>query len=384
VLEDIAPILRKCLRLEEKNSQRTSSLVKHAGTATFFVLLMIALVSAFYWSANHFRVQNRVNSLHTVLEDSPGIVVIELSIKHGQKLFRGLRDPLAADPEALANSLGFTTADVAFSMMPYYSMDPPIVLERANRALKVPEGIQLTLTEGVLKAAGTAPSQWLNKTRESASYIAGIEHIDLDDVSTDEDKLLHEVIRILNPPEGIEIDVEPGILQIIGRAPHSWITKLPEKLDHIPWLSKLEIGQLSAIESMQLHRLLERINDKEIYFLRDAQIREDSLIELRSITSDLVRVKEHCNEIGATMKVHLISHSDGIGGPEINRKIRARRVSEILKSYFFDTGLDLTMITVSESQVAPSTGFDPLQRRVTITVDIVEPDIRSNFAKWLQ
>jgi hypothetical protein len=384
VLGDIAPTLHKCLRLEEKDSELTPSLLKRAGTVMLFVLLMITLISAFYWGANRFREQNRINNLHTALEDSPGIVVIELSQKNGQNIFKGLRDPLAVDPEALANNLGFTTADIAFSMMPYYSIDPPIVLERANRALKVPEGIQLTLTEGVLKATGSAPSQWLNKTRETAAYIAGIERIDLDDVTTDEDKLLHEVIGILNPPVGIEIDVAQGRLQIMGRAPHSWITKLPEKLDHIAWLSKLEIAQLSALESMQLHRLVERVNGKEIYFLRDAQIRGDSLGELRSITSDLVLAKELSNEIGATMKVQLIGNSDGIGGPEINRKIRARRVSEILKSYFFDTGLDPTMFTVSEGQVEPGSGFDPLQRRVTITVDIVEPDIHSNFAKWLQ
>jgi hypothetical protein len=384
VLGDIDPILRKCLQLEVIESEHVPILLKHAAMATLVVLLLIALVSSFYWSANRFQEQNRINNLHTALEDSPGLVVIDVSKKNGQRIFKGLRDPLAADPEALANSLGFTAGDVGFSMIPYYSIDPAIVLERANRILKVPEGIQLILNEGVLKAVGTAPSQWLNKTRETVSYIAGIERIDLDDVNTDENNLLHEIIRILKPPEGVKIGVKPGILQIMGIAPHSWITQLPEKLDNITWLSKLEIGQLSASESLQLHGLVKRINGKNIYFLRDIQIRAESLNELRRITSDLVRVKALCEQIGATMKVQLIGYSDGTGGPEINRKIRTRRVSEILKSYFYDTGLDPTMFTVSEIQVAPGTGFDPLQRRVTITVDIVEPDIHSSFTKWLQ
>lgn len=378
---DVNPVLQRCLRLKvNKGSTRRPSLLRSAVALFSLVLLILILILTSYWAVDTYQDNRRFYHLLEALENKPGMLIFESSELGGQRIYQGLRDPLAVEPMALAGELGFDEREVAFAMTPYYSAEPAIVAKRARRALAVPGTVRLTLSDGVLKATGTAPYQWLNKNRNHSSFIPGIERIDLNGVSPDDDGLRREILALLDPPEGIEIGIESKTVRIQGRAPWPWILSLPDALESIEWLDQVDVNQLSAAESPQLLDLYQQINNKNIYFLEGIRIREDSRIKLQKLAPNLRLLKKLTEQNSARLKVRLTGYTDGTGYPESNHRLRTQRASEILRLYFFD--LDPSMFTIDEDSDNSSTSANPARRKVKITLDIVRPDIQSLFVKW--
>ncbi|MEN8129564.1 MAG: hypothetical protein ABFS45_05085 [Pseudomonadota bacterium] len=380
-IDDVNPVMQRCLSLEaNKDSTRRSTLLRSAAVLLGLVLLILILISTSYWAVNTYQDNRRFDSLLEALENRPGMLIFESSDLGEQMIYKGLRDPLAVEPMVLAGELGFDEREVAFAMTPYYSAEAPIVLQRARRALEVPGTVRLTLSEGVLKAMGTAPYRWLDRNRNHTSFIPGIERIDLNGVSADDESLRREILALLDPPEGVEIGIESMSVRIIGRAPWPWILSLPDKLDRIEWLVHVNVDQLSGMESARLLDLYQRINNKNIYFLEGIRIREDSRTELQGLVSNLRLLKKLTEQNGARLKIRLTGYTDGTGYPEFNRRLRTQRASEILRLFSFN--LDPNMFTIDEDQETPNTGSNASKRRVKLTLDIVKPDIQSLFVKW--
>ena len=118
------------------------------------------------------------------LRAEPGIVVTEAGERDGGFFVTGLRDPLAADPQALLAAAGIDPARVTARFQPYQALDAAFVIERLRDSLTPPADVTLDIEGDRIVARGTAPADWLARAREAARTLpAGAPQFDLAAVS---------------------------------------------------------------------------------------------------------------------------------------------------------------------------------------------------------
>lgn len=117
---------------------------------------------------------HRVDALRARLEHRPGFVLTGMTGKAWRSLeIGGLVD---ADAEPLADVLaaaGLGPVDPVLLTRGYIATDDAIIERRATRLLQPPHGVRLSVQSGVLHLAGRAPAEWVEHARERATWIPG-------------------------------------------------------------------------------------------------------------------------------------------------------------------------------------------------------------------
>ncbi len=119
------------------------------------------------------------------LKQQPGIVVTSFDRANGRYRIQGLRDPLAADPEALLDQRKLDPRQAEFHWSAFYALDDALVLKRATALLQPPASATLSAQNGVLHVAGYASSGWQKIMKERAPLIAGISAVDDEDLQNE-------------------------------------------------------------------------------------------------------------------------------------------------------------------------------------------------------
>jgi outer membrane protein OmpA-like peptidoglycan-associated protein len=99
------------------------------------------------------------------LRAEPGIVITQAEPRDGKFLLAGLRDPLAADPQALLREAEIDPARVIAHFEPYQGLDPQFVLKRLQASLSPPPGLTLAVDGNRIVAEGSASSPWIERAR---------------------------------------------------------------------------------------------------------------------------------------------------------------------------------------------------------------------------
>jgi outer membrane protein OmpA-like peptidoglycan-associated protein len=117
------------------------------------------------------------------LKAEPGIVLTEDGRRDSRWLIRGLRDPLAADPQAILREMGIDPERVTAYWEPYQSLLPEFVLKRVEAALAPPPTIMLTIEGERIVATGTAPLTWIQRARNLVRMLpAGAPTVELSQI----------------------------------------------------------------------------------------------------------------------------------------------------------------------------------------------------------
>ena len=146
------------------------------------VLAVLLLVGA--WGVHWWLGERRWEDYVVRLRAQPGLVITETGRQDGKYLVAGLRDPLAADPQAMLGVAGLAPKQVAFRWAPYEGLDAPIVLKRLLALLHPPAGVTLSITGNRIVASGSASSAWLDRARAAALVLpAGAPAFDLSAVT---------------------------------------------------------------------------------------------------------------------------------------------------------------------------------------------------------
>jgi OOP family OmpA-OmpF porin len=151
------------------------------------LLLVVLIAGGLMW-----RSRQRWSAAVSRLEAAPGIVLVSAERDGGRWKFRGLRDPMAADPAALLADLEKDPSRIEATWETYLSMEPELVLARARRRLAVPATVQLSLSGDTLAARGTAPLPWVAASA-ALGALPGVTHLDLSGV----DALLPDELAVL-------------------------------------------------------------------------------------------------------------------------------------------------------------------------------------------
>ncbi|MBX3237581.1 MAG: OmpA family protein [Nitrospiraceae bacterium] len=299
------PLLEECLHARfDQRARRTSPLV--------WMLLAGIVVAGALWGLSSYREREQWHSYLDRLAAEPGLIVTATDSESGRFTLRGLRDPLAADPLPLLAESGLAADRVIQTWSPFYALDPALILKRTRHLLQPPPTVRFTLEESRLVAAGSAPIEWIQRSRSLAPVIPGL-------MAYDDGPLVSgSITGLAQDLRDTRILFEVGGGRILS----------PQQLD--------EIGRLSEI--------------------------------LRRLDS-LARISNH------TVSVSIVGQSDALGTTDYNRRLsqlRARTVREALRPGDYEritlqaTGLG----TAGSTEQAATTPIGARERRVSFQVSI--------------
>jgi outer membrane protein OmpA-like peptidoglycan-associated protein len=174
VFEPAREYLEACLQFQYDQSRASGATAKRITPARVFAALFLFafLILGFFYVRDRWRWGNYLSRL----KSEPGIVVTDAE-RHwwSPHSISGLRDPLAADPQALLVEAKLNPAKIESHWEPYHSLTPQFVVTRANALLNPPATVSFRVERNTLYATGSAPHQWIVETRRLARVIPGVE-----------------------------------------------------------------------------------------------------------------------------------------------------------------------------------------------------------------
>jgi len=271
--EKMRPLVEECLESKAVEEEKKTSPLLWG-----FSALLLLVVG--WWLFSNWQADRALASYLAALEDSPGIVVTQVDEVDGGVVVRGLRDPLAADPQEIAGGLDMSRFHVRSSFQSYVSLYEPFVLERAQRVLRPPPTVVLELNDGILRASGVASPEWISRCRQISIVLPGVTEYSDEAVESKDAALLEEMRKI----EVLKTRIE-------GQSVHFDVAS-------------------SEIGDQQASQLAETIND----------------------ITEMIRSAETTFQI---VRVLVEGHADSSGSPEINVRLsreRAEAVTNLLEA----------------------------------------------------
>jgi len=171
--EQTRPLLQECLQTVVATDRPTGLGLAPRIAWVAAILVVVVLASLAFRSAQRWR------AALDVLEDEPGIVLIELERGWRTWHLSGLLDPAAAEPMSLLARMGLDTTRLEARWKPYVSFEPSLILARANRMLDPPASVALALGGDTLYAAGSATPEWIAGLVRSSSLPPGVIAVDV-------------------------------------------------------------------------------------------------------------------------------------------------------------------------------------------------------------
>jgi outer membrane protein OmpA-like peptidoglycan-associated protein len=225
--------LSRCLEFRYKEQEKAAG----SSNRYAFAVAGLAAILLLSWLGYRLWENRRWGDFVETLRAQPGLVVTDFARTHGRYVIRGLRDPLAVDPQRLLRDAGLDARQGELHWAGYYAMDDAILTQRAAAFLSAPASVTLRVRDGVLQAAGEAPAAWVAGVRERALLVPGVRGLDsgqLNDTDQAEFARLQRVVQ-----------------SAVVRFPLSSATPLPgemESLDQLPSQLKLLFGKAHLLQ----------------------------------------------------------------------------------------------------------------------------------------
>jgi outer membrane protein OmpA-like peptidoglycan-associated protein len=164
--------LARCLEYKYKESASRRGRGYVWATAGL-LLLLVGVFFGWSWWQYH-----RWSNLVDTLREQPGLVVTSFGREHGRFAIRGLRDPLAPDPQQFVRNAGLNPAKAEFHWGAYYALDDSILQQRATQVLEPPRGVILVVKDGILHLSSQPSAAWLKDLRSRALLVPGLRSVD--------------------------------------------------------------------------------------------------------------------------------------------------------------------------------------------------------------
>ncbi|MER9950753.1 OmpA family protein [Mesorhizobium sp. M0047] len=249
------------------------------------------------------------------LEAQPGIIVAQQTARGGHFYISGLRDPLAADPQALLSGTEVDPDRVHSQWQFYQSLDPKFVVKRLTASLTPPKSVQLSIIQGRIVVVGEAPATWINRAQAAAEQLSA---------------------------DGVVLDV----------------------------------SQLHELDLAELNHLREAIQTTDIFFSSGKVVPGPEQIPvLDRLAGQIKEFAQDARKSGVTARFMLTGHSDATGRETANASISAAR-AETVRALLNKRGVAPELLLVrgagtfepavpENSQTGSSTN-----RRVSVTVNL--------------
>ena len=365
------------------------------------------------------------------LEQEDGLVLINWRETDDGYYLRGLRDPLAQEPEQVLASAGLSTEGISQHWRPYQSLDASIVITRAQRVLEPGEWVELSLDGDVLLVKGQATQAWRDRAEILANALPGVGRIDLSGVYLDpadtlrraeaalqppstvsmtvdqsrliidgvaeaewirfadrewrsvtgisqydahslmewDAYLLGEARRQLKPVQGIEMRVADKRLSVSGIAPLAWKRSLERRVAGIQGLDGVDAVSLKVAEYAEARRIAAELDGQSLNFVSDTDMDATAEQSMVGLRDRILRLQSIAKQAGFRFGVQITGYTDAVGTLNFNRKLSADRANYVV-SWLISQGVSATLLR-AEGHAMPLPGAE--NRRVLINV--VLPDL---------
>ncbi|WP_202294264.1 OmpA family protein [Mesorhizobium sp. 131-2-1] len=203
------------------------------------------------------------------LEAQSGIIVAQQTTRGGHFYISGLRDPLAADPQALLSGTQVDPARVHSQWQFYQSLDPKFVVKRLTASLSPPKSVRLSIVQGRIVVMGEAPAGWISRAQAAADQLSA---------------------------DGVVLDV----------------------------------SQLRELNLAELNYLREAIQTTDIFFSSGKVVPGPEQTPVLDRLADQIKeFAENARKAGVTARFMLTGHSDTTGRETANASISAARAETV-------------------------------------------------------
>lgn len=365
-LPQLEPELEPCLQLQlRSDAQQTRSGLPLSVT----LLLLVAAAGLAWWLFQSWRLDRDLASWRAALEAQPGLVVTTVA-RDGKDFYaRGLRDPLAADPVALAQAQSLDPARLHTDFRAYQSLEPAMVEARVRAKLAPPDGVSVRLVDGVLTAQGAAPAPWRERVEQIGPAMEGVTALDLSGLTTSDAELFARVRAATSPPGSVALRVSDGMAIMEGEAPAAWIADLPRALGTVEGLRGSDRSGLRSVERAALERLAMAIDGHEIRFVSDITLSAEQASAVQSLASKMLEFADNAEALNIVPAFYLTGYTDGSGTAALNRTLRSRR-ADAVRQRLVVAGVHPDWLLIRVGQDGVDDGRpDPALRKVRVTVD---------------
>lgn len=236
VFESCQFYLRQCIDVRYREQKKSTSFVS---LAVWFVL--ICLLVFWLFTSIHSRILR--SEYVTLLEHEPGYVITKTNWQDGLFVIHGLRDPLSSPFDNLLRQSKVDPDSVLHQFSPYQSLDAEFIVKRITKITRPPDNVALTLNQGNLVVSGFATSDWITQFNQRLLYFTGVDNIDTSYLKDSID------LSTLEAPDTIEfeIDINNGLVKAIGYAPSQWIEDSSHKAKSIEGLKNYDTSSLLVV-----------------------------------------------------------------------------------------------------------------------------------------
>jgi len=171
-LDHARPTLEACLHSQFRAEE------KRPRTRSAWILIGAVSLALLTWAGFAWRAHSRWTRYVDALRAEPGLVIVSSGRESGKYVVSGLRDPLARDPSSLLAAHDLSPDNVTFRWAPYQALEPQLIAARAQSGLHPPEGVSLSVKDGVLSATGALTAAWVADASRLTPFIAGLTRFD--------------------------------------------------------------------------------------------------------------------------------------------------------------------------------------------------------------
>ena len=297
--ESVSPQLQGLFDSVVVNPKKRRSDNPKKSTSTKFWLFLVGLlllIWVVFLTLNHLH----SSKLKDQLQLQPGFVLskIEGNVLQGWEVF-GLYDPLGFNAKEVVGNSDIEENKIKFSLMPYVSLVPSIVLMRASNKLKPPNTVKLQLGTNAneLIVSGVADQIWIDQIIAKNLNLLGIEKLNTAQLKAKE----------------IQVPVIPDI------------KPLQTEVENVQILFKV----------------------KDIY--DDNQ--EDRLNE---IAKSIVEMEKIAKLLNKKITIKVIGHASPEGNVKANQQLKVDRAKAVISS-LIQRGIEQSIFEIADPEVETDT-----------------------------
>ncbi|MEN7342895.1 MAG: hypothetical protein AAAFM81_08110 [Pseudomonadota bacterium] len=222
---DVAYDLAECLQWQAVTEKKAkTSLLRKPGF--WLALALIGLLA--WWLYGQYQKSMERQALTRSFEAVPGIYLDRIVNESGTLTIYGLRDPLAQRAETIVAESGLSNLAWQSQLRPYRSLDLPIVRQRVEAALDLPQSLDGAWQADTFAVSGVASKDWIARASTLATSGQFAASIDLSGVVPEAVATVDPLIEFqtmlsmhasttLQFSEGTQL-VEPGALAQLEQA----------------------------------------------------------------------------------------------------------------------------------------------------------------------
>lgn len=327
---DLESCLLRAARDEEKPAEK---LAKKRSPWIGRIVVLIVLGAIGSWIFLTVRSSHRWRDYLDRLGAEPGIVLTASGKRDGQWYVRGLRDPMAIDPDQLAAQCRIPRRQIQSQWEPYDSFNPAFSLARARTALNPPAGVEMQLRGGVLHASGVAPGRWIAEAKRLAPLLPGISQLDAAGLvqSDRPEAVLRAAKAALKPPPDVHLSFSDGALLASGTAQHAWIALARRAALNVAGVSNYDDARVVDADNRSWIAESNRLESISVDFAPYSLLIQPGQQDVIEQAGDAIRKLSRLSmDLGVRIQIVALGHLDStFRSPELAR-LRARRVLQEL------------------------------------------------------